>query len=396
MTGPLEGIRIIELGQMIAVPAATQLLASYGAEIIKIENTGTGDELRFYSSNKGGISAMFAHANAGKRSIALDLKEEAGKKILWQLLETSDALIEGFRPGVLAKLGFGFDVVSSKCPSLVYCSSTGFGPTGPYRDLPVYDPLIQALSGWAGAQQVGDDPTLVRGFVADKVAATGNAQAVTAALVKSSRTGEGSHIQLGMLESNIAFNWTDVMMHCCLLDDDATHQSNILSSYRLFRAKDGWVSLAVSTDKQAKNFCEALDRQDVIDSGRFATAAQRGADIAGWFNTLQESIENSLLADLLDLLIKADVPVAPVLSPADVASNPQVAAAGFLEEKVHPLAGKIRGPRSAASSFGDQLTLCPAPSHGQDGRQLLDEMAYSPGEIDELAEKGIVLLRSPS
>ncbi len=394
MTAPLEGIRIIELGQMVAVPLATQLLASYGAEVIKIENTGTGDELRFYGSNKGGISAMFAHANSGKRSVALDLKDEAGKKILWQLLKTTDALIEGFRPGVLSKLGFGFDAVNSKYPSLVYCSSTGFGATGPYRDLPVYDPLIQSLSGWASAQQVGDDPTLVRGFVADKVAATANAQAITAALVKSARTGEGSHIQLGMLESNITFTWMDVMMHCSLLDDDATHQPNILSSYRLFKAKDGWVSLAVSTDKQAKSFCEALNRQDLLDNGRFETAAKRGADIADWFNTLQESISNVPLADLLEVLRGADVPAAPVLSPAEVASDPQVEAAGYLQETVHPLAGNIRGPRPAASSFGSELTLCSAPGHGQDGRQLLHEMNYSPEEIDELAKKGTILLRS--
>ena len=131
MSGPLEGIRVIELGQMIAVPAATQLLASYGAEIIKIENTGTGDELRFYSSNKGGISAMFAQANAGKRSIALDLKEAAGKEVLWKILENSDALLEGYRPGVLDRLGFGYMPVSQKCPAIVYCSSTGFGPVGP-------------------------------------------------------------------------------------------------------------------------------------------------------------------------------------------------------------------------------------------------------------------------
>lgn len=393
MSGPLEGTRIIELGQMIAVPAATHLLASYGAEVIKVENTGTGDELRYYSSSKGGISALFAQANAGKRSIALNLKNAAGKEVLWKLLENADALLEGFRPGVLDRLGFGYDTVSKKSPSIVYCSSSGFGPVGPYADTPVYDPLIQSLAGWAGAQTVDNEPTLVRGIVADKVAAWANAQAITAALFKSSRTGEGSHIELGMLESNIAFLWSDVMMHCSLLDDDVTHQANFLWTYRLYRASDGWISMAVTTDKQSRDLCEVLNRQDIIDGGRFETAAKRGAALADWFDVIEEMVKDFPVDELLGRLRKADVPVAPVLSPEDVASDPQVIAGGYLVKSIHPLAGTMLSPRTATHAFGEELTLSPAPSHGQHSKQILVELGYSLKKINTLGDNGVVVLK---
>ena len=391
MSPPLAGIRIIELGQMIAVPAATHILASYGAEVIKVENTGTGDELRFYGSGKSGMSGWFANTNSGKRSVALDLKGALGKDILWKLIATADALIEGFRPGVLDRLGFSYEAVRQNKPSIVYCSSSGFGPTGPYADLPVYDPLIQSLAGWAGAQAVDDKPTLVRGVVADKIAAWGNAQGLMAALIKSSRSGEGSYVQLSLLESSLAFVWPDVMMHCSLLDEDVNHQPNFLWNYRLYRCTDGWVSLAPSTDKQSKNLCEALGHPEVFE--RFDTAAKRGAALTDWFDATEKMVKNFAVEDLVDRLRAADVPVAAVLSPEKVATGAEVTAAGYIKESNHPLVGRILGPRPAADAFGEALELSPAPMQGEHSTEILSELGYSEKDISSLTTNRVVIQR---
>ena len=147
MTAPLEGIRVIELAAMIAVPAATHMLASYGAQVIKIEEVRGGDLVRALGSQKNGMSAWFANVNSGKRAIAVDLKTDAGREILWRLIETADVFIEGFRDGVTEALGFGYEAVRERAPNIVYCASSGFGPDGPYGGQPAFDNLIQAMAG---------------------------------------------------------------------------------------------------------------------------------------------------------------------------------------------------------------------------------------------------------
>ena len=278
MSGPLSGIRIVEVGTMIAVPAATYQLATQGAEVIKVEDVTQGDELRYYGSHKGGMSAWFINANGGKRSIAVNLRAEQGKEILWRLLADADVMIQGFRPGALERLGFGSDAVRARHPNLVYCSSSGFGPEGPYADLPVYDPVIQALSGWAGAQTTDDGPSLIHAMVADKSAALTTAQALCAALVQRAATGTGLHVEMSMLEANIGFVWSDTMMHASLLDDDATHRPNLAQTYRLLRCRDGSIAVTAGTDTQWAAFGNALDRPDLVADANLATAAGRASN----------------------------------------------------------------------------------------------------------------------
>ena len=153
MTGPLSGVKIVELAQMIAVPGATHILATQGAEIIKVENTTGGDDLRMYGSRKSNMSGWFANANAGKKSIGLNLEKEEAKEILRSFIKDADVFIEGFRPGAVSRLGFSADEAFKINSKLVYVSSSGFGAEGPYSERPVYDPVIQAISGWAGAQR---------------------------------------------------------------------------------------------------------------------------------------------------------------------------------------------------------------------------------------------------
>ncbi len=391
MSGPLEGIRVIELGQMIAVPAAAHVLASQGASVIKVEDTRRGDELRFYGSQKNGISAWFISANGGKRSIGVDLQEPRGKEILWRLIEGADVFMQGFRPGAVDRLGFSPEATRKRCAQLIYYSSSGFGAHGPYASHPVYDPIIQALSGWAGSQTTNGEPSLIRGMVADKVAAITGAQAVTAALVQRARTGVGQHVDLSMLEANIAFNWSDVMMHCALLDADAEHRPNVLASYRLLHCRDGWVTVTAGNDKQWQGFCKAFDRTVLAGDERFATPAARAANMPAWYDAMDEMVSSFDTADVLERVRAEDVPAAPVLNPDQVAHDPQVVARGAVFETFHPTAGRLLQPHPGARFDGHDFDLSAAPLHGEHSNDVLTELGYGAADITTLRNEGIVV-----
>ncbi|MEE2683425.1 MAG: CoA transferase [Actinomycetota bacterium] len=391
MTGPLSGIKIVELAQMIAVPGATHLLAAQGAEIIKVENTTGGDDLRMYGSRKNSMSGWFANANTGKRSIGLDLSHENGKEILWAFIKRTDVFIEGFRPGAVDRLGFSAKDALSLNPLLVYVSSSGFGSKGPYSDRPVYDPVIQALSGWAGAQKTGNEPALIRGMVADKVAALTTSQAITAALLARAQTGKGQHVEVSMLEANIAFNWPDVMMHETLLDEDALHLPNLLASYQLFSTSDGWVSVTAGTDSQWTAVCEALGRPDLATDQRFSTAGNRSKNFTEWYESFDEMLSAFTTEDALEKCQHADIPAVSVLDPSEVAEDQHVIATGSVQEKTHPIIGRLRVPRQGATFNGDKShEPSPAPSYCEHTDELLAEIGYSVQEINDLRESGAV------
>lgn len=390
MTAPLEGIRVIELATMIAVPAATHLLASYGAEVIKVEDSGFGDGLRFYGSSKNGTSAWFMGANDGKRSIALDLKSEAGKTVLWQLIDTADVLIEGFRDGVVDKLGFSYSEVAKRKPDIVYCASSGFGPTGPFGGQPVFDPLIQSMTGWGVTQAVDGKPALVRNMVADKTAANRNAQSIMAALIARGRTGEGCEIRNTMLEGNLHWFWPDGMMHCTLLDDDAYHIPNILAGYRVFECADGYVSIACGSDAQWQQFCQAFGAAELAEDERFKTAAKRTGQMSLWYDHMEVCTRKHSVDDVIARLQAADVPVAPVLAPEDVPEHPQVRQTEVLQEAEHPTAGRYRRVRTPSYAMGSPHDLRPAPQHGEHSREILTELGYSTEGIAELISAGAV------
>jgi crotonobetainyl-CoA:carnitine CoA-transferase CaiB-like acyl-CoA transferase len=390
MPGPLEGVKVVELGQMIAVPAATYQLATQGAEVIKVENAGRGDELRAYASRKNNMSAWYVNANSGKRSIGLDLQNDQGKEALRRILKDADVFIQGFRPGVVDRLGFGEAAVRSLNSSIVYCSSSGFGPEGPYAALPAYDPVIQAMTGWSGAQKNDGKPGFVRGTVADKIAALTAAQLVSAALVRQARTGEGQHIEMSMIESNLSFNWPDVMMHCSLQDDDAVHLPNMLQSYRLYACADGFVTVAAGTDKQWQSFCTAMERRDIGDDPRFTNVAKRSENTDAWYSAIEEAVQKFNADEVLDRLREADVPVAASLDPTEVVNDPQVKAMGLVRKIDHPVAGKVLQPRPSAAMFGEELSLSDAPIHGQHSREILKEVGFAESEIETMINGGAV------
>ncbi|MXY04273.1 MAG: CoA transferase [Gammaproteobacteria bacterium] len=336
------------------------------------------------------MSGWFANTNQGKRGISVDLRTDGGKEILWRLLEDADVMIQGFRPGVISKYGFDYASVSARLPRIVYCSSTGFGESGPYVDQPVYDPVIQALSGWAGAQTVDGNPTLHKAMVSDKISASYNTMAILAALVQRGRTGEGCYLETSMLESNVAFNWPDIMMHCTLLEEDANHYPNTLDSYCLYECKDGWVAFAGGNDAQWKSFCEALDAPEHIEDPRFATTTSRGIHALEVFELTSELASRFTVSEFVGRLRAANTPVAPVYAPDEVKDDPQLQARNYVVKKTHPHVGRYLTTQPLSTIFGEQLDLLPAPMQGEHSREILSELGYSDEDIDGLQTSGVI------
>ena len=387
---PLNGINVLELGVMIAVPAATSNLAGFGASVIKVEDTGAGDELRKYGSTRNGMSAWFANSNSGKRSISVDLSKPEGKEILWDLLAKADVFIQGFRTGVTEKLGFGYKEVSEKHPELIYCSSTGFGETGPYSNLPAYDPVIQGLSGWAGIQLVDKDPTLHKTMVSDKTAAMYNTQAILAALVQRASTSKGCFIEASMLDSNIMFNWPDVMMQCSLLEEDSLNLPNVLESYRLYQCKDGFVTVSPGTDKQWNSFCDAFGATQEKMDKKLATSKDRAKNIEYFFDTIARIVSKFDRSTVVGKLRDVGVPSGPVYLPEQVKDDPQVQARKTVRKYHHKIIGDFLGPKPLASMFGEAITLGDAPLQGEHTLEILSELGYAENVRKDLLEKSVI------
>ena len=249
-TGPLAGIRILDVSAVMSGPLAATLLADQGAEAIKVEPPGAGDILRWVGSSRNGMSGTFHVTNRGKRSIALNLKEPRGLDILERLASQADVFIQNFRPGVADRMGIGWEQLRRENPGLVYLSISGFGSDGPYAQRRVYDNVIQAYSGMNGTQTDPEsgEPQAIRQLICDKLTAYTAAQAVTAALLARERGQGGQHIELSMLETSIGFLWPDAAGDDMLLGDGITHQATVGSTYGLMRLADGFATATPLSD----------------------------------------------------------------------------------------------------------------------------------------------------
>ncbi|MBI3770469.1 MAG: CoA transferase [Deltaproteobacteria bacterium] len=274
---PLAGIRIIDLSNMISGPLATMILGDQGADVIKVEAPGMGDPMRMFGAMRGGMSSTFVNLNRSKRSIVIDLRGETGKEILRRLIRKADVFVQNFRPGVVERLGFGHDAVRALAADVVYASISGFGDTGPFSHRPVYDNVVQALSGVTAVQADPDTgkPELVRNLTLDKATAYTVAQAVTAALLARARGRGGQYVRVAMLDAAIAFLWPDGMMNHTFLGDDVFRVPPIATIYRIYPTADGSITVAALTDDQWARTCRATDREDLIEDPRFRSIFDR-------------------------------------------------------------------------------------------------------------------------
>jgi crotonobetainyl-CoA:carnitine CoA-transferase CaiB-like acyl-CoA transferase len=390
MPGPLHGYRIVDLTSMISGPLATMILADQGADVIKVENPDDGDHTRAANNRRNGFSASFLNNNRNKRSLALDLKDPEAKKALLRLIATADVFVQNFRPGVADRMGLGEDVLRAVKPNIVYVSISGFGETGPFAGKPVYDPLVQAMSGLATIQAGSDTerPRLVRTIVPDKLTAVSASQAITAALLSRERTGQGQHVRISMLEAVIAFLFASDMGSQTFVGDELPQQDAASFIDLIYETATAYISAAVQSNKEWVALTRALDKPEWLDDPRFKTPALRQRNIDDRLLMTQEVLLTRPAAFWLDRLTTEGVPCAPVLTRSQMIQHPQVRATGIVVETDHKDAGRIRGARPAARFSATPASIRRGgPALGEHSEPLLAELGYSHAEISALLRR---------
>ncbi|MGZ0175770.1 MAG: CaiB/BaiF CoA transferase family protein, partial [Acidimicrobiales bacterium] len=396
MPGPMDGYKIVDFSQVVSGPFATMLLADQGADVTKVEPLyGPGDVTRLLAYAKGGMSAFYLNNNRGKRSIGLDLGSDEGRHIALDLCKEADVVVQNFRPGAMTRLGLDYDAVKVVNPNVIYCTISGFGPTGPYSDRPVLDPVIQGLTGIISRQMNPEIPfpDLVRNLYADKSSALTAAQAITAALLVRERSGEGQYVEIPMLDACMYFFWPDGMMDQTVIDDDASPGFLLSSIYSLTECSDGKIVYFVTSDPMRQALYDALGRPEWKEDVRFATmmAISNPENFQTLGVLLAEAFSTLTIEEALDALIANDVPCGPILSAEEAIADPQVVHNETLQVWQHPQAGSVRQPRPAARFEKTPASIAATASlRGADNDAILAELGRSSDDIAALRHAGII------
>lgn len=391
MPGPLDGFRIIDLTTMVSGPLGTMILADQGADVIKVEALG-GDHTRHVATKRGDFPASFLNNNRNKRSIALNLKSEEGLAAVMALVEKADVFVQNFRPGAIERLGLDYDTLSALNPGLVYMSISGFGFDGPYAKKPVFDPLIQSLSGLTTVQAGSDEqrPRLVRTILPDKLTGFAVAQAISAALLARSRSGKGQHVKLSMLDTVIAFLWSsDMGGHTFVGDELETERAQSFIDL-IYETADGYISVAVVRRKEWEGLSRVVERPEWLEDPRFLETPGLERHKDARVEMTQEALRGRTTEEWIARLEAEDVPCAPVLTRRQAIRHPQAVANGIVIETDHPEAGRLRQARTPASFSGTPAEQRRgAPALGGDTRAILEEAGYAPDQIEALIDKGV-------
>lgn len=392
VSGPLSGVRVIDLSAVVSGPMAAGMLADQGAEVIKVEARG-GDLTRRIGPAKGDLTPMFVTINRGKRSIVLDLKQDSARQVLHQLIAGADVLIENFRPGAMARLGFGYEAVSAWHPGLVYLSISGFGDSGPLAGARVYDPVIQAVSGLAAAHPdpATGEPRLLQTLVCDKLTSLTAAQAVTAALFERSRTGRGQQVKLSMLDAALAFSWPEAMFNHSWLDDAPPPILEFGANQRLWRAQDGWFAMITPQDEEFAAMARVFGLPGLLSDPRFATILSRRDHQPELRALLEPVAAQQPVTPFVARLIAAGVPAGRVNLKPTLHEDEQVRHNASLLELDHGAQGRVRSAGPAAR-FGNHGPAAPAaaPHLGQHSREVLAGLGLEAEAISALFASGAV------
>tara|TARA_Y100000588_G_C14233838_1_gene916394 strand:- start:14 stop:1156 length:1143 start_codon:yes stop_codon:yes gene_type:complete len=369
------------------------MLGDQGAEVIKVENPVGGDFTRAMSNRRGGFSASFLNNNRSKRSVAVNTKTAKGLEIVKKLIVESDVFIQNMRPGVIERIGLGEEVVRKIAPDIIYVSISGFGEKGPFSQRPVYDPLVQALSGLTTIQGGSDEarPRLVRTIIPDKLTGVMAAQAITAALLSRERTGEGQHIRLSMLDAVISFLWHSDMGSQTFVGGEFPQEAAQSFIDLIYETADGYISVAVNTDKQWHNLATALGHPEWLEDKRFLTPALRHKNIDDRLSLTQEALKTKSADMWLKTLAAADVPCAPILRRRDLAKHPQMVANNSVQEYNHRYAGRLRQARPAATFSKTRLEISRgAPALGEFSEEALTKLGYDQKSIKTMVADGTI------
>ena len=392
LPGALDGVRILDLTTMVAGPVATMMLADQGADVIKIESP-SGDLMRHLSRGRNGMNASFVSCNRNKRSLAVDLKTDRGRELVYKLIATADALVHNFRPGAAERIGLGEDAVRALRRDLIYVSITGFGERGPYAGQRAYDPIIQAMSGLTDIQRDRETgrPQMVRTIIADYTTGLTAAQAITAALFGRQRSGEGQHVRISMLDAMISYLWPEAMPSLTFVGEERDPSDGEMGPDLVFATQDRYITAAALSDDEWSGMCRALKRQDLINDARFRTARDRSINAVARREIVSAELEQWTAAEILPRLLANDVPSAPALSRFELLQERQVRDSGILEEHQSENFGTVRLPRPAAQFDRTPARIrTMAPLLGADNTAILAELGYAADEIARLERDEIV------
>jgi formyl-CoA transferase len=396
MTLPLEHVRVLDLSRVLAGPYCTMLLGDLGADVIKVERPGTGDDTRQWGPPfVGGESAYFLCCNRNKRSVTVNLKSPRGQDLVRELASRSDVVIENFLPGTLESVGLGWDDLSRLSSRLVFCSITGFGQTGPRRDEPGYDIMIQGRTGMMSITGEPDGPPMKVGVaISDITAGLFAANAILAALLARERTGRGERIDISLLDCTVA--WLANVGSSYLVSGEVPRRHgnahpNIVP-YQAFEAADISLIVAVGNDSQFQRFCQVIDRPDLATDTRFTTNALRVANRVELLPVVAAALRQRPAADWLSAFAQAEVPAGPVNTIDRVFQDPQVIARDMVWAVPHPTAGELKmvgTPQKFACS--DASPRRPPPLLGEHTAAILHDMlGLSDVEVGQLRSQGVI------
>ena len=378
MNGPLKDLLVVDLTRVLVGPYCTMILSDLGARVIKIEAPEIGDDSRRFGPFVKDYSAYFMSLNRGKESIALNLKNENDKKIFEKILSKADILVENFKPGTLEKWGYGWNQINKKFPKLIYASASGFGQTGPLRELPAYDMVVQGMGGLMSVTgQPDSEPTRVGTSIGDITAGLFTAIGINAALYDRQKTGKGMYIDVSMLDCQIAILENAIARYLSKNEIPkpmgSRHPS--IAPFEAFKTKDSYIIIAAGNDKLFESLCNALDLKDLIKDNKYKSNSLRSENI----ETLKRSFENKLInkttTEWVKILEAVKIPCGPIYNIKEAVENPQIESRNMIVKAYHKVIGdfKLAGNPIKMSTYKDEKTRGDIPDLDEHREKILRE-----------------------